>query len=199
MLKETSLAFINKTINHALSFDDAISQQLKPLINKVIAIHITGIDKTIFCVFKENTIDIRDHYEGSVNAALSGGPFSLLAILLKKDLNVTGVSIKGEIATAQQAKNFAEALDIDWEDLLANKIGDSPAYYVHKIGRRLKTYFGKQRQEFQANLADYLKDEAQCLVSPEEVNNLYHEIDECRFHVDRLKARIQHLKNEIHA
>lgn len=196
MLKEVSLKFINNAIQQALSLDPSTQRALKPLVNKVIVLHITGFDKTVFCVFTESTMQLCDHHEGKVDTTLSGGPFSLLAILLTKELNVSGVTIEGEIATAQQAKQFAETLDIDWEDLLASKIGGTPAYYLHKIGSKLKTYFKQQGQELQDNLADYLKDEKQYLVSPEQVESLYHDIDECRFQVDRLAARLQHLKNK---
>lgn len=197
MFKEPLLKLINATIRQALASDESMQQYLKPLANKVIAIHIIGIEKTYFCIFTNETVQIHDHHDGAVNAKLTGGAFSLLAILLKKDLSVSGVSIEGEIDTAQQAKNFAEKLDIDWEDLLASKIGDSPAYHIHKIGRHLKNYFVKQHREFQENLSDYLKDEKKLLVSTEQVEHLFHEIDECRFHVDRLKVRIQHLQHEI--
>lgn len=197
MLKDISLKFINKTIHHALSFDDGIQQSLKPLVNKVVAIHIQGFDKTMFCLFKESTIDICDDYNGTVNVTLSGGPFSLLSILIKKDLAVSGVTIEGEIETAQRAKNLAEQLDIDWEDLLATKIGDIPAYHLHKIGNKLKNYFKQQHREFQDNMSDYLKDEAELLISPEQAEELYHGIDECRFHVDRLKVRMQHLMSSL--
>ena len=198
MLKKFSLNFVNTTLQHVLSFDDNIQQTLKPLANKVMAIHLQGIDKTVFCLFKENTVAICDDYQGDVNVTLSGGPFSLLAILIKKDLTVSGVTIDGEIETAQRAKNLAEQLDIDWEDLLASKIGDTPAYHLHKMGNKLKGYFETQRQEFQSNLGDYLKDEAGLLVSPEQAEELYHGIDECRFHVDRLKARVQYLQNKTY-
>lgn len=197
MLKKKSLAFINDSINKALALDDQHQTYLKPLADKILAIHIDGLDKTIYCCFSKTSVQLDTNAKQEANTTISGGPFSLLNIVMTKNLNIPGVKIEGEIATAQQAKTLAEHLDIDWEELLASKIGDTPAYHISKIGQKLKRYFTKQGSDFKENVSDYLKDEKEWLIAPEQADAFFHEVDQCRLHVDRLQARIQQLINEI--
>ena len=197
MLKEIPLDFLNKTISKTLSLDTDLQEHLKPLHNKILAIDIQGLNKTVYCVFSKNGVRLKNTIETEANTTISGGPFSLLNILLTKNLNISGVKIEGEIDTAQQAKTLAENLDIDWEELLAGKIGNSPAYHISKVGRKIKNYFTDQRENFQENLGDYLKDEKKLLIVPEQAKQLYDNIDQCRFQADRLQARIKQLKIEI--
>ena len=193
MIKQ-GLSALNKLINKTLNYSDNKKQLLQPLLNKVVAIHIIGMEKTVYCLFSENEILITDQNQDTINTKISGGPFSLLNIMLSKNLSVSGVYIEGEIDTAQQCRQLAEECDIDWETLFADKIGDTPSYYLAKLGKKLQSYRQDQQQQFQDNLADYLKDEKQLLVTPQQVAQHCNDIDECRFRVDRLTARINNLQ-----
>lgn len=196
-LKQSARAFICNSVNKALNYCDDREALLKPLLSKIVAIEIQGINKTIFISFSEKGIHLSAEHQENFNSKISGGPFSLLNILLSQSLDVSGVYIEGEISTAQQLKTFAESLDIDWESLLADYMGDTPAYYFAKIGKKFKLYKQQQGQQFKRNLSDYVKDEIELLPSPIQVEKLFTEIDELRFSVDRLNVRINQFKTRV--
>ena len=196
-LKQNANNYVSRSINKALSYSDNRQTLLKPLLNKIVAIEIRGINKTIFISFTQEGVNISNTSEENFNSKICGGPFSLLNILLSQSLDVSGVYIEGEMNTAQQLKTLAESLDIDWESLLADYTGDTPAYYFAKVGKKIKSYKQKQGQQFKQNLADYVKDEIELLPSPIQVEKLFNNIDELRFSVDRLSARINQLKARL--
>jgi ubiquinone biosynthesis protein UbiJ len=128
-----------------------------------------------------------------VDATLSGGPLSLLALsgpAPEAVLQRGDVRIEGDAELAQKFRELALLLRPDLEEELSLVLGDVPA---HQIGRFARTALGWTRKAATTtvrNVAEYLGHERRDLVPRSEAEQFLHGVDTLREDVDRLAARI---------
>lgn len=198
-LKEMPLKIFNKLLNTLLINDPNSIQKLKPLQNKILAIHIQGPDKTLYCQFNESDIQLSHDCDTKPNTTISGGPFSLLALAKAKDTQISGVTIEGEIDTVQCIKQLSDDLALDWEGQLAEVVGDTPAYHINKVGKKLKSIFTKRKESAYENLSDYLKTEKAIFPDTIELDDFYHQVDAMHLKTERLNEKLKRLQKELNA
>ena len=104
------------------------------------------------------------------------------------------VYIQGDMHTARALQQLLRAIDIDWEELLAQAIGDTPA---HQLARLLRGAAGWGRQtanKVAQDLADYLRFERNDVPTQHDVTHFIDEVDRLRDDVERLDARLRRLR-----
>lgn len=104
------------------------------------------------------------------------------------------VYIQGDMHTAQALQRLLGDLDIDREALLAQAIGDLPAYQLGRLGRGAFGYGRRLAARFEQDLADYLHFESGDLPPRSGVEAFLDDVDRLRADVDRLEARVRRLQ-----
>lgn len=107
------------------------------------------------------------------------------------------VTVRGDAEVGQAFRKIIAELDLDWEELLARNIGDTPA---RKLGNALRGLGDWAEQSFafaRENAADYLSEEKQTLATDAAARRFERQVDQTRADVDRLAQRVQRIKRAI--
>ena len=141
------LQLIEIAINKALPYNSAGTESLKKLngtsfkvsidlpekpalvegIEALLSIEpLTKSNQFEFIIsFLSTEIVISQDSSIQTSAGIAGNPPAVFRWLMGSDSN-SGININGELATLQAIQKWLSTVDIDWEDLLADSIGDTP-------------------------------------------------------------------------
>jgi ubiquinone biosynthesis protein UbiJ len=102
--------------------------------------------------------------------------------------------MQGDVDTGQAFQKILAQLDLDWEELIARFIGDTPARKTGNILRELSQWARESAHLSRENLADYLVEEKRILASPLAMERLEKEVQQLRSDVDRIEQRMGRVK-----
>lgn len=187
---------LTQILNHAWHQNPPSLSLLKKLAGKIIRLELNHLDLCLTLFPDIQGITVLSDYEGEVNVHITGAPFTLLRLLLQKQpllANNPQVNITGEISTAQQLLELIRELNPDWEERIAQWLGDIPAHYLTSSFRPIQEYTQDRFNTLQLNLREYLQEEARHLPNPLEMELFLDAIDTLRDDLERLEQRIQRL------
>jgi len=179
-------------LNQALRWNP--SNSLQKLSGKIIRIETSGIELTLFP--DKQAILVLSHYEGKVDVCISGAPFTLLRLLLQDEATLSNnpdVTIKGKMSIAQHLFQLLKELDIDWEEQLAQRLGDIPAHKLATLFRQGKNYTNTRLDSLQHNISEYLQEETRHLPPRPEMETFLNAVDTLRDDLERLEQRVRRL------
>jgi ubiquinone biosynthesis accessory factor UbiJ len=133
--------------------------------------------------------------EREADATLSGGPFTLLALLGDAAQAQRGaVTISGDAEVAQRFQELSQLLRPDFEEELSLLLGDVPAHQLARLTRATAAWGARAAATTLTNLAEYLGHESADLVPRNEGEQFLRGVDALREGVDRLQARLELLR-----
>lgn len=198
--KETSINALEAAINRYLSLDPEVAEKLSALEGKVIAVEITGINKTIYFFPHHAGMGVSDYYEGEADTTLKGSPIALLKMGISKDvapLMLKGeVDIEGDVRLGRSFKKILTEMDVDWEEHVARIIGDVPAHRLADLTKKIINWGRQAGNDVAADISEYLQEESRDVVSKPELEKFYEDVDTLRIQLDRFQARLNALKNK---
>lgn len=106
------------------------------------------------------------------------------------------LDLEGDMHIAQRVSALFQQLNIDWEEVLSQKVGDVAAYQIVKSSRQAKTQAQKQLEMMSDTLAALLIDEKKIAAHKLQVMHFSDQVTDVRDAVERLEARIQKLENQ---
>lgn len=105
-----------------------------------------------------------------------------------------GVEIEGDAETGRVLRDTLARVAIDWEEIVAQRIGDLAAHQLGNLARMLGGIAASAQTSFEADLAAWLQEEARLTPSRAEIEDFMDEVDRLRMDTDRLAARVQRLR-----
>lgn len=206
MSSNTSTSILTSLLDTALTrwvqLDPEAPEALKRLSEKVICIHITGLEMKLFFFPSVNGIYTMTEYADVPDACLKTPPASLLKLAMAENsgkaiLESDAVSLEGSLGVLEAFMKIISGAGIDWEELLSRMVGDILAYQTGETIRNTKGWLDETRLAMQMNVSEYLQEESR--VTPAEVEVAYYmdQVDQLRDDTDRLEARIQRIKSNI--
>ena len=186
-------------INRYLSLDPEMAQKISAFEGRVIAIELLGIDK-VFYLFpqagsEDVCIKVSESYDGEPDTLLKGTPAALFKMGMTSDVATMmlkgEVEIIGDVRLGREFKSLLSEMDIDWEENLADWIGDTAAHQVTQTGKRFVSWANKTKQSILSDISEYLQEESRDVVASAELEAFYEDVDNLRNDVDRLQARAQ--------
>lgn len=106
------------------------------------------------------------------------------------------VYFKGDVRLGREVQALFSELDLDWEGLLSNYIGDVPAHCIARLAGGLKDIKDSWKASVSDNVQHYIANESSCIVLKDESRLLFDEISDLRDSVDRLELKANQLLNE---
>jgi len=104
------------------------------------------------------------------------------------------LEMSGDLAVAQQVQGLLGEMDIDWADLLAPALGDVAAHNVGRLLDRCAGFARDRARRFEADVADWLRHEADLTPTRAEVESQARAIFTTADDVERLAARLRRLE-----
>jgi ubiquinone biosynthesis protein UbiJ len=192
------LGAMEAAANRVLHSDPDIAPKVRRLHGKVMQLHISGLGVRVFVLVSNGNIIFFDDFGGDADVCLSAPPLSLLRMGLeqrqgKSIMGNADVLLEGDMQIAQQFQSLIAALELDWEELLAQRVGDIAARQVGLMAEGFGRWLRRSHTSVDMALRDYIQEEVQHSPTAIEVSNLADDIDNIRMDVDRLEARIQRL------
>ncbi len=195
---QTLSAAVELALNQYFSLDPDAMSRFFLLEGKIIALEIKGIDKIICLFLSADGFLVLSDFDGKADATISGTPIALAKMAMvnnPKHLLFGGeITITGDTHLANQFNRLLIQVDIDWEDVLAQKIGDIAAHKIGNLFRNSQQWFKQSASSFFMDGGEYIQEEVHLSPSNAELRNFIRKVDDVREATDRLKARIDLLK-----
>ena len=109
------------------------------------------------------------------------------------------LAISGDAVRAQQIQRLAQTLDLDWEALLAQLVGDTPAHLISNGVRQTTAWTKHVSLTLRQDLEEFIKYELRLLPGKAIAASHFDSIDQLRLATDRLEARVRKLLTRLDA
>lgn len=191
-------------LNQMLRHDPKAAKNLPALEGRVLAIGLEGLNIDLYFTVEQESLRVLLETSATVDTWIRGGPGALAGMSLNQRLqggrintgrnSTGGVRIEGDAELARAYQQFFSQLQPDWEEALAQRFGDVIGYRLAQLIQRLRAALSSALQDGASMSADYLQEESQLLITPEELEQFLEAVDELRDDVDRLASRIARLQ-----
>lgn len=189
-------------INRALGLDPAAGERLAALNGRVMAVTITTLGQTVYCVPVGPRLQLATSWPDDAEVRLIGraSDFAQLAAAgadKQAALASGGVRIEGDAMLAQRFAEAFDAVDLDWEMPIERLLGPVAA---HRIGNTARRFFGWGRESLETlgtDAFEFLREETGDLIHAEDVEAWMDAVDDLRDAVDRAEARIRRLERKL--
>ena len=198
------LAGLERTLNALLARDPAAPSRLarlagqrlllrlkNPELALAIHSHPHGLDLLRPEGIADEAYDAVVELDAETAGALLGGA-SMERLMFQGRLGA-----RGRLPLLEATRDLLLDLDLDWEGELARWLGDIPANSLAEGLRRLGRFGLRTREEFRADLSEYLVEEARLLPGRAQLEVMRDHLTELEVSADRLQARLARLHRRL--
>jgi ubiquinone biosynthesis protein UbiJ len=137
--------------------------------------------------------------EEAADCHIGGLPISMLRLALTGDqqaLRAGTLSLSGDPALARDFQRLLDLARPDWEEELAQRVGDVPAHQLGNLVRGGLEWVRRAADTLTRDAGEYLKEESRDLPSRYEVDRFLDEVDRAAADLERAEARVARLERE---
>ena len=192
-------AGVEAALAASLKGSSAARADISRLEGKVIRLELIGLPLTLYFLPEGGKVTVAADYHGDADITVRSPAASLMAAALKRDSEAVprGMQISGDAETAQVFSRLLKHADLDWEELLAQRVGDVAA---RQIGNAVRGFLGWSRDagsRLGQDVADYLHYESRDLPPRHEVQGFLAGVDRLRDDAERLTARLKRAETRL--
>ena len=188
-----------QTINKALSFLPKLDPQadalLSPLKDKALSVVISDLDYNISLKVENNNLHATNEITDNV---LTGKLAYILELVFNKNLQELIIAEKldyqGSLKDLNEFNTFLNVIDIDVVYRISSLTSPEFANIITKPFDKVKEYLKTSRQETVIDIKDYLTEEKRTLISQNEINIFYKQVQELKQATDRVEAKLKLLQ-----
>ncbi|ACE85155.1 ubiquinone biosynthesis accessory factor UbiJ [Cellvibrio japonicus] len=198
LLTTAALASAERLVNGALHYDPATRLGLQRLAGQVLAVEITLPAITLYLLPDSEGLRLMGHWEGEVDTRLQGSLPALVQIASADthSLKDSGVEVMGRTSLLADWQALVRNLDIDWEELLTQLLGDIVGHQAAQVIRSQLHWVGERASSGRRMASEFLTEELKTLPGKAELKDFYQQVDDLRLAVDRAAARVEQLLKE---
>ncbi|NMP16155.1 SCP2 sterol-binding domain-containing protein [Thalassotalea sp. Y01] len=193
MPKQALTALLETLANHLLALDNNTAAALEKLDNRSLTLLINEVGFPLtFHVSNQHINVIANKLNDDCLIATN-----LDTLIKLKDLELLTSLIKsgeldiiGDVKVAQQFAAIQENLDIDWQTLLAERIGDVPTHQLTKLLDWLQRKINFAKQQISEDASEYFLHEARLVVTEPEILDFNQQVAELAKQTDTLQQQL---------
>ncbi len=197
-LAQAFTASFESALNRYLSLDPEALPRFSSMEGKIIAIELQGLKQTLSLFPSADGFLVLADFDGEADAIISGSPMALAKLALadkpKEHLFNSEIKISGDTQLASQFSALLSQLDIDWEEILAQNIGDIAAHKLGNVLRGANQWIRRSTKSVCMDSGEYIQEEIHLSPANAELRKFIRQVDEVREATDRLKVKIDLLK-----
>jgi len=196
-LSDAIAAALRPAVRAALALDPDAASRVERLGDAVLEVRVTGLRLSLFAIPEGRHLRIAATSAAAPAARISGPPASLARLATTAGTRVLfagNLRVEGDMQAAKAWKRLFDTLDPDWEEALAQAVGDVPAHEAGRLARGVAAWGRRAGRGRQADVAAWLVDEIECLPARAEVERWLGAVDRARADADRLAARVARLE-----
>lgn len=190
------LPILEEAVNRLLALDPRSAGRLSRLEGRVLRLEVAGLSDPLFLGVLGGALQVGTDPPSVPDVTLRGPPFSLLRLLRSgggRPLLDGEVQVEGDMGVLQDLHACLAAVNVDWEELLARRVGDVAAHGIARQARALAGWVGEGGESLGLDLKEYLWEEARLLPRQEAVEEYLSAVDALRDDVERLTKRVDRL------
>ncbi|MBB6519841.1 ubiquinone biosynthesis accessory factor UbiJ [Pseudoteredinibacter isoporae] len=200
-LSTAAFASLERMINSALNYDPASQQRLRQLGNKTLQVCCQSPTITAFVVLEEGQVQLRQHFEGTIDCQLKGSAMAIAQLGLsgQHSLANSGVQVFGSTGLLVDLQSIASDLDIDWEEPLSQLMGDIAGPSLAGLIRKGFGFWRERESAVWQRSGEALSEELHATPHPFELDDFHQAVDNLRDGSARLEAKATKLKQSLDA
>ncbi|WP_298609567.1 SCP2 sterol-binding domain-containing protein [uncultured Thiothrix sp.] len=175
-------------------------QRLQALQGKLIHLRITNPGFDLYFLPTAEQVRISASYDAQPDVSIQGSALAFMRLAQAEDngkaMLENGIKLDGDLGLGTEFSKILREIDVDWEELLSQAVGDTVAHQAGQMARNTKGWLDQSAQAMRLNTQEYLQEEARLLPAEAELNYYYEQIDQLRMDADRLEARLNRLVKE---
>jgi ubiquinone biosynthesis protein UbiJ len=196
-IRIAAVASLERLINFALRYDPGTQLALKSLHGQVFALQCIDPHFTLY-LHVDEPIRLTELHEGTITTRIEGTLKDFAGLALADDpasaLINSDISVHGKSGPLIELQGVLKQLDIDWEEPLADFVGDVAAHQIG-IGVRKSVRVAKVLPEkLQTRVKHHLVEEAKLLPNRAEVEAWMNDVAKLNIDIERLRAKMAQLK-----
>lgn len=184
----------NKTLEH----DPQTQARLQKLQGKTMTLNITTVGQSLSITPYAEGLEFSQQTPERVDVTLSATLGAMVKIskdgMDNAELEPGELEIAGDPIVGQRFAQLISDLNIDWEGLLAEQIGDSPAKAVTFATQQAKLFATDAHLKLKEFVNTLIKDDMHVVADKNSVDEFLDDVDTLRADTDRLQARLQRLQ-----
>lgn len=186
-------ASAERTLNLGLANDPSAMQRLQPLRGKCFRLQAKGLPEPVTILFLNDRVQLMgpdyEVVDCAVTTNLSDLPKLSDTSNVTKMLQTGQIEIVGDPVLAQQAAQVFLQLNVDWEEFVANYLGDVPGYLVGQAMTKIAA-LRPPKGALQDRVQAFLTEELRVAVHPLEKAILADDLRDLERKIKQLEARI---------
>lgn len=175
-------------------------RRLQALQGKLIHLRISNPGFDLYFLPTADNVRISSDYDSPPDVTIEGSALALMRLAQSEDsgkaMLENGIKIEGDLGLGTEFSQILREVDVDWEELLSQAVGDTVAHQAGQFARNTKGWLDQSAQAMRLNTQEYLQEEARLLPAEAELNYYYEQVDQLRLDTDRLEARLNRLLKE---
>jgi ubiquinone biosynthesis accessory factor UbiJ len=201
LLSLSALSLIENAINSAFQQDLPSQERLSKLAGQNVLLEIEDFSLLILIQILEEGIALSmplSLEEANLNnrkdTHVSGDSSAYRKLLDGNGFFDGDLLIQGNAQTLMTLHKVSEHFELDWEGVLADKIGDLPASIVAEIMRKQWDWTKTTSHHAKMALIDYLQNDSDLLPSKIEFTHFVEDLEHFDLQLERLDAKVKQLK-----
>lgn len=192
---------LDRVSGFVMELDPEGAAQIAGLAGKRLCLQLSAPRLTLIIEPTETGIRISEPGEHGTDretdVTLTGSALDFMQIGISGDsgsvIREGRIHMSGDVETGQAFQRALAQLDLDWEEVLARYIGDSPARKTGVVMRELGLWAQQSADLATRNIADILTEESRLLASRPALERYARNLSAMRSDVDRLNRRLDEL------
>ncbi len=173
-------------------------QRLQALQGKLVCLHISNPSLRLYFLPTADSVRITTDYASPPDVTIHGAALALMRLSHATDSGKAmlehGIRLEGDLGLGEQFSQILRDIDVDWEELLSQAVGDILAHQMGQFARDTKGWLDNSAHAMRLNTQEYLQEEARLLPAEAELRGYLDQVDTLRMDTDRLEARLRRLE-----
>lgn len=187
--------------NKALEHDSGTRERLKKLQGKTMALHVKTLEQSIAVTPQCEGLEFSSQIPEQVDVTLSTTVSAMIKIsrdgLENAELDPGELEMSGDPIVGQRFAQVMADLNVDWQSLLAEQIGDAPAKTLTMVAGQAKEFVQESRGRLHDYVQDLVRNDMQIVASVDDVNTFLDEVDTLRADADHLQVKLTRLDERL--
>lgn len=187
--------------NSALAHDTESLARLERLQGKTMVLHIRPLNQSIAVTPCPEGLEFTAEIPAKPDVKLSATIGAMIKIsrdgMDDAELQPGELEIVGDAIVGQRFAQVIAGLDIEWQALLAEHLGETPAQLITSAAGTARDLAEEGKVQVGAYIGKILREDMDIVAEQAEVDEFLDGVDQLRADADRLEARLKKLQRQL--
>ncbi len=195
------LQFFELASNKALEFDSGTRARLDKLQGRTLCLHITSLNQSVVLTPQASGLEFSSIIPEHVDVTLKASLPALVKLgrdgLDDAELEPGELEIIGDPLVGQRFAQLIAQLDIDWDELLSDQFGPSPAKVISSVAVSAAALAKEGRAKLHEFVLQGIKENDDMFADPLSARESKDQIDALATQVTQLEKRLKALLDRV--